>query len=495
MSDAHTRAALNRNRGFTPDGERMGDNRCFDVAVVGAGLAGLSAAVRAAELGAQVVLVERGEGEDYACNSRYSGGIFHTSYNDPRKDPAAVTQAIIEATQGEADPELAATITRDAARTLDWLRTRGARFIRGTVDWHAWVLAPPRPMSTGLDWKGRGPDVLLRNLTRHASELGVVRLSGWRATRLLMHQSRCVGLVAQRGDESREIATRGVVLADGGFQGDADLFRVYIGPSPERVVQRGAGTGTGDGLKMALAAGAAVTGLNRFYGHVLSRDALTNPNLWPYPQVDALAAAGLVVAPDGHRLLDEGLGGVYIANELAILADPACATVIVDAAIWNGPGKQAQIPPNPMLERAGATIHAAETIDELAARAGIDPGALQQTVASYNQALSSGALNALKPLRSERKAKAWPIREAPFRAIPVSTGITHTMGGIVVDGQTRVLRPDRTCIDGLFAAGTTTGGLEGGSIAGYVGGLIKAAVLGLKAGETAMESVRAQRDV
>jgi fumarate reductase flavoprotein subunit len=462
----------------------------FDVAVIGAGLAGLTSAVRAAELGVRVVLLESGEGDDYPCNARFSGGVFHTSYTDPKKDAAVVRQAINEATNGEADPSLVDTIIHDAPRALDWLRSHGARFIRGTVDWHAWVLAPPRPMSTGLDWRGRGPDVLLKALTRKALELGVVRWNGWRAVELRMRDGACAGLRAERQGQHRDILALSVILADGGFQGNAELFRAHIGPSPERVVQRSAGTGVGDGLKMAIEAGAAVTSLNRFYGHVLSRDALTNPNLWPYPQVDLLAASGIVVDPDGSRMLDEGLGGVYIANELARLDDPASTTVIVDRSIWDGPGKQAQIPPNPMLERAGGTVHEANTLAELAALAGIAPEGLQRTVATYNDAINGGSLDRLQPARSNRKAKAWPIVTAPFRAIPISSGITHTMGGVVIDGQARVLSRDGRAIPGLCAAGTTTGGLEGGSIAGYVGGLIRAATLGLRAGETAAGAVR-----
>ena len=115
--------------------------------------------------------------------------------------------------------------------------------------------------------------------------------------------------------------------------------------------------------------------------------------------------------------------------------------------------------------------------------AGIDRAALETTVADYNAALQSDSLAGLVPPRSTLKAKAWPIVQAPFYAIPICTGITHTMGGISVNGDAQALRPDGSPIAGLYAAGTTTGGLEGGDVAGYVGGLIKATVLGLRAAE------------
>ena len=112
---------------------------------------------------------------------------------------------------------------------------------------------------------------------------------------------------------------------------------------------RHAGTAIGDGLKMAEAAGAATIGLNRFYGHLLSRDTMDNPGLWPYPQIDAVATAAIAVDPARKRLLDEGLGGISITNDLARLDDPLCATVICDTPIWETAGRAAQIPPNRSL--------------------------------------------------------------------------------------------------------------------------------------------------
>ena len=74
----------------------------------------------------------------------------------------------------------------------------------------------------------------------------------------------------------------------------------------------------------------------------------------------------IVVDRDGQRLLDEGLGGISITNDLARLDDPLCATVICDAPIWETAGRAAQIPPNPQLEQGGGTLHRADTIAELA---------------------------------------------------------------------------------------------------------------------------------
>ncbi len=186
---------------------------------------------------------------------------------------------------------------------------------------------------------------------------------GTSATSLRIEDGRCTGVDASRAGVDLTLAARAVVIADGGFPGDPELFRRHIGPRPERVLQRHAGTAVGDGLRMAEAAGAALTGLDRFYGHLLSRDAMHDDGLWPYPQIDAVATAAIVVDGSGRRLLDEGLGGISITNDLARLDDPLCATVICDAAIWDKAGRAAQIPPNPQLVEGGGTLHEAETIE------------------------------------------------------------------------------------------------------------------------------------
>jgi fumarate reductase flavoprotein subunit len=95
-----------------------------------------------------------------------------------------------------------------------------------------------------------------------------------------MTGGRCTGVLARRNGNDFPVAARAIVIADGGFPGDPELFRRHIGPAPELVLQRHAGSANGDGLRMAEAAGAASTRLDRFYGHLLSRDAM-NTRLWP----------------------------------------------------------------------------------------------------------------------------------------------------------------------------------------------------------------------
>jgi len=459
----------------------------YDLAVVGGGIAGLSAAARAAELGLRVVLLERGADERYLCNSRYSGGVIHIAFHSVKDPPEKLVEVIHHATSGRADPALAMALARTGGRAVDWLQQQGAKFIRvGTIAWQQWVLAPPRPITPGLDWKGRGPDLTLRILAANLEKHGGSMLRDMPAIALMQQDGRCTGVEARNAQGTHQFKARAVILADGGFQGNTELVRQHISAAPEKLKQRGAGTGVGDGLRMAQAAGAHVTDLRYFYGHMLSRDAFTNDRVWPYPQLDELGTVGIVVNSAGERFVDEGLGGVYVANTIARLADPLSAWAIFDETIWEGPGRSARIPANPNLVKAGGTPLKAGNLRELAARSGISAERLEFTVGTYNQALNAAQLAGLAAPRSAASVAPMPIQKAPFYAVPLCAGITYTFGGIATDEHGRVRKACGAPIEGLYAIGASTGGLEGGGGpggGGYVGGLIKGLVFGLRAAE------------
>jgi len=470
----------------------MSEIRNCDVVVVGGGIAGLTAANRAAQQGLKVVLLERGADERYLCNSRYSGGVLHVAFRNVKDPPEELVEAINEATSGKADPALAGALAATCGRAVDWLGEEGAKFIRvGQIAWQQWVLAPPRRIIPGLDWEGRGPDFTLRTLANNFAPRGGKMFRGTAATALMEKNGACTGIEASNAQGTHQFNARAVVLADGGFQGNLELVRQHICSVPDKLKQRGPSTGVGDGMRMAQAFGAHVTDLSNFYGHMLSRDAFTNDVVWPYPQLDELGIAGIVVNTAGKRFANEGMGGVYLANAIAKLPDPLAAWAIFDEAIWEGPGRAARIPANPNLIKAGGTMLKANTLRELAAQACIAAEPLESTVNEYVRALSSGRLEKLDPPRTPSALEALPIKQPPFYAVPLCAGITYTLGGIATDAHGRVLRPGGDPISGLYAVGATTGGLEGGSnTCGYVGGLVNGLVFGLRAAEHAAQNLK-----
>jgi len=471
----------------------------LDLVIVGAGIAGLIAGNRAAELGCRVAVLEAGT-DRYLCNSRIATGSLNFAHSNPELPPAQLVDAINADTEGHADPALAAAIAAVAGRGLQWLKDNGAQFVRQEMQGKmSWMLAPPRSLVPGLDWRGRGADVLLDELAARLKARGGELMTDTRAQSLIVKSGRVCGVTAQSNGNQISIEARNVVLADGGFQGNAEMVGRYICGHPEKLVQRSAGTGLGDGIRMAAAIGAKLVDMNRFYGHLLSRAAFQNASLWPYPTLDSMTNGSILVGRDGKRLFDEGLGGITLSNLIAEMDDPASTWIIFDEEIWTTTGYDEVVPANPHLIEAGGTVVSANTLEELAARTGLPAGALASTVSTYNKAVADGRADRLVPPRSlgrrfgvirnaAERVPVRPVQRAPFYAAPLAVGITCTMGGLAIDVHARVIRNDGTPIPGLYAAGQTSAGLEGGPIAGYIGGLAKSYCTALLAAEAISSS-------
>ena len=456
----------------------------FETIIIGGGIAGLTCGLRLAEQGVKVAILEKGETDRYLCNSRICGGAFHVSYRDVFEPRENLLNAINTHTRGFAKPEFAQTMADHVGTTVNWLKSKGLRFIKvGTASHRQTTLAPPIATKGRDYWHGRGGDVMLRTLHAELKKAGATLLLGTRALSLRMAGGQCVGIEAEQQGNTITLDARNVVISDGGFQANHELLKEYITPAPAKVRQRNAQTAMGDGLKMARAIGAQLSDMKCFYGHPLIQDALTNDDLWPFPVMDDLCAAGVVVNPAGQRFVDEGRGGVFLANHIAGLDDPLSTTVIFDHSIWEGPGKAFITPANPLIVTNGGTVHKANTIAELALKAGLPAAVLEATVAQYSAAVDASTTAQLTPTRTTDSHKAWPIRTAPFYAAKLCAGITYTMGGIAIDTHSRVLDAHNNPITGLYAAGCATGGLEGGDAVGYVGGLSKSSTTGFRAAE------------
>ena len=454
-----------------------------DLIIVGGGIAGLTAAVRAIELGIQPLVLEKESQDVYPCNSRQSGGVIHIGFLDPYRQDRSLMDNIETRTGGDHDPVLADALIKNGWRFLDWLKAQNTDFISfNEQEGYRWCIAPPRALRAGVDWEGRGPDLLLRRLVSKLSNYGDIFHQGVKATSLIMENGTCIGIRAIAGTREIIFKAKNVLLADGGFQFNRKLFEEFIGGKFDHTFQRGAGTGTGDGIKMAHAAGAKLSGMDKFYGHLLSADAVNSDKLWPYPELDAVATAGIVIDSFGTRVADEGKNGVYLTNALAKSNSEPPFFIICDASIWESAGRSARIPANPLLEEAGGTVFKSDTLEELAEAIGVPVEDFLNCVTKYNEAIDANKTSELLIPRSQ-KMLPYKINTAPFIAIPTIPGITYTMGGIVTDEKAQVLNENNMVIPGLLAAGATTGGLEGGGQAAYIGGLMKSGVFGMIAAE------------
>ena len=454
------------------------------VVIVGGGMAGLSAAVRAAELGLKPRLLEASAERHYPSNTRYGGAVFHLGFRSMRDDPAELARWLVAATGGFVRGELAAALANNASRSIDWLIGQGIEFgkIEPTEGWRDIIALPlgyhDKP---GLRWEGLGSDRMMDRLEQ-ALERGGSRIErGARAVSLVLEGSRCRGV---RTSDGSEVRAQAVILADGGFETNDELLRRYITSFPERLHQRGPAIGRGDGLSMAADAGAELVGMEAFYGHTLSVDARHNDDLWPFPFLDFLASSGVLVDRNAARFADEGRGGVPMTNAIARHADADPFFAVFDSVIWDEAGRHFFAPPNPNLTKYGGTLHRGDTLDELAAVSGLPAQALKRTVEDHNAAVAAGDLGRSTPPRTNPKNNARAIAKPPFYAAPGCVGITHTLGGVRIDAQGRVLAKGGAAIPGLFAAGNIVGGLDGGERLYYAGGLAQALIFGLLAAAT-----------
>jgi fumarate reductase flavoprotein subunit len=462
----------------------------YDILIVGGGIAGMVAACRATELGLKTLLLEKGDKVDYPCNTRFAGGTYHLSLRDLMAPTQSLIETMVKSSDGFISEQHAQSLAQGAPRLIEWLQAAGMSFIKvSEAEHHRWAMTPQGRTRPGLAWRGLAGDVLLQTLGDTFKRQGGTMVYGARARSLVMIDRVCKGVQADAIQSSGQLQekifhSKNVFIADGGFQSNLELLGRYISPKPDQLLQRGGATGCGDGLQMALNVGAAVSGMDAFYGHTLSKDALQIPSLWPYPYLDSLVTAGVVINSKGERFVDEGRGGVFVANHIARLTEPLSTCVVFDDSIWNLEGRNGLIPPNPHVPKEGGTLHQASTLVELALACQLPVQSFQTTIEQYNQQVKNDAWQgSVSPSRGTSKYRPKPIIKAPFYAIPICVGITYTMGGIKVNIHSQVLRNDLSVIEGLFALGASSGGFEGGPQVAYVGGLVKGGVNALNAVE------------
>ena len=451
----------------------MSGNANYDVVVIGGGIAGMVAANRLAELGKRVVVLEKGTAEKYLCNSRYTYGTFHINFTDVMSGENRLYDRIIACTEGFARKDLARTVAIYGPRLMGWLRSEGIE-LTDLGQYHTNVLSPVWRSGAGFKWDGYAGDVTLGKLEANLNKRGGAVLRATHAHALKPTASG-IEVHAAQPEGAVTFSTQAVVIADGGFQANMEMVREYISPNPEKLLPRNGGTAMGDGLRMAQALGAATAGMANFYGHLHSRDAMSNPLLWPRPQTDDLAAAGIVGRCTGRtrcgRRPRRHLSVECHRKARLIRSARRRFSIMRSGRARRGAAMRSRR--IRCCPQSGGTLHQASTIAELAKLVGMPQ--LMETVDQYNAAIDGGTPENLSPPR-RGPAKAWPIRTAPFYAVPICAAITNTMGGIVVNCDGAVLDTNDRPIPGLYAAGSTIGGLNGGPHSGYVGGLINAAV-------------------
>lgn len=447
----------------------------FDVVVAGCGVAGLSAAVTAAERGLTVAVLERASFDERGGQSRWTEAYLrmkslnevsddfemHLSenagpYNDPDfiGEMAGARESWSHAARALAipDPELIGEFANQVPSTIKWLQELGVKF--DFLPTQFLTSTQPRLLPVG------GGAALVDALANRAEKLGVTFFYHTTARKLLLDDLGMVkGLLAQDKDNGGHRFHGNVVLACGGFEGNPEMLAKYLGPRSVylRPVCKGGYFNKGEGIEMALAAGAGASGeFGSYHAEPVDpRSGVSEPSVFIFPY-------GILVNKEGRRFTDEAPGTIDAHYERVTRRiyeqTEGLAYVILDQRVKNIPNYQLAL-------RTDLPAIEADTIEALAMKLNIPAKTLTETVTQYN--FACGDSEKYDPLRADglstsslsppKSNWALPIDQGPFLAYPIISANVFTFGGLKVNTTGQVLDTDGNVMPHLYAAGETVG--------------------------------------
>ena len=462
-----------------------------DVVVVGAGGAGMTAAITAAAEGKSVVILES-QSMVGGNSVRATGGMNagKTVYQDENEfgESAGVEKTLKTAAEkyadnetitalaktvseqwaayqanptgyfdsvelmeldtmiggkGINDPELVETLCANSADAIDWLDEHGITLHNVSSFGGASVKRIHRPVNA----EGKTVSVgsyMIPLLQENCEKAGVKMMLDTTATEILTDANgAAVGVKATGASgETVTVNAKAVVLATGGFGANLDMVVKYK-PELKGFMTTNAPGIQGQGIEMAQAIGAATVDMDQIQIH---------------PTVEANTAAliteglrgdgAVLINEEGKRFIDEvGTRDVVSAAEIAQTG--SYSWLVVD---------QAMVDASSVIQgyiKKGYTVTGA-TYEELGKAMGVDAAAFAETMEKWN-----GYVEAKNDPDFGRTSFANPLNTAPYYAVKVTAGVHHTMGGLKINANTEVLNEKGEVIPGLFAAGEVTGGVHG----------------------------------
>ena len=460
----------------------MSNAREYDVAVVGGGNAGLTAALVARELGARVLVLDSAPRALRGGNSRHTRNLrcAHAAPTGVLTETYPEHELMDDLTRvngGEMDQELAQLVVERSTECTAWMQKFGARFqhaLRGTLQ-----LSRTNAFFLG------GGTALMNSYYAAAERLGIDVRYGAEVVGLNLRDGACDSLTVRTREGTEQIHVRAVVLAAGGFEANLDWLRVAWGDAARNFIVRGTPHNTGTVLKLMLDAGALAVG-NAAECHAVAVDGRA-------PQFDGGIVTrldslplGLVVNRDAQRFYDEGedfwpkryaIWGKLIARQPGQIAYS-----IVDAKV------QSRFMPSVFPPVAAGSVRG------LAEQLGLPADALEATVQRFNAAVRPGTFDTATlddcrtvGLAPDKTHWAQPIDTPPFWGYPLKPGITFTYLGVRVDADARVLAANGSAFANVYAAGEIMAGnvLRHGYVAGI--GMTIGTVFGRIAGQSAAQ--------
>ena len=464
-----------------------------DVVVVGAGGAGMTAAITATDAGKKVIVVES---QPIAGGNsvRSTGGMnaAKTPYQDKNefKEAAGVEKTLATAAEkfadnetitalaatvksqwdtyqanpqgyfdsvelmeldtmiggkGKNNPELVKALAENSADAIEWLASIGAEVKNVGAFGGASVKRIHRPVNADGKVTAVGA-YIVPILEKNLQDRNVQFLFDTTANEIIMKDGKAVGIKGTGKDGHKvTINAKSVVIATGGFGANAEMVEKYK-PELKGFATTNAEGAQGQGIDMATAVGAATVDMDQIQIHpTVHIEEDGNAHLI----TEGLRGDGaILVNAEGKRFYDEVSTRDKVSA--AIIAQPEkSAWLVVDQSMVD---KSAVIAG---YIKSGYTVTGA-TYEELAKAMGVDEATFTSTMNTWNQ-----AVEAKSDAEFGRTSFANPLTTAPYYAIKITPAVHHTMGGIVINPKAEVLNEKGEAISGLYAAGEVTGGVHG----------------------------------
>lgn len=492
-----------------------------DVVVVGAGGAGMTAAITATDAGKKVIVVEsqpiaggnsvRSTGGMNAAKTPYqdknefkeAAGVEKTLATAAEKFADNATITALAATvksqwdayqanpqgyfdsvelmeldtliggKGKNNPELVKALAENSAAAIEWLASIGADVKNVGAFGGASVKRIHRPVNADGKVTAVGA-YIVPILEKNLQDRNVQFLFDTTANEIIMKDGKAVGIKATGKDGNKvTINAKSVVIATGGFGANAEMVEKYK-PELKGFATTNAEGAQGQGIDMATAVGAATVDMDQIQIHpTVHIEEDGNAHLI----TEGLRGDGaILVNAEGKRFYDEVSTRDKVSA--AIIAQPEkSAWLVVDQSMVD---KSAVIAG---YIKSGYTVTGA-TYEELAKAMGVDEATFVSTMNTWNQ-----AVEAKSDAEFNRTSFANPLTTAPYYAIKITPAVHHTMGGIAINPKAEVLNEKGEAISGLFAAGEVTGGVHG---ANRLGGNAVAdfTVFGRIAGQSAADNAK-----
>lgn len=440
----------------------------YDLVIIGSGGTGMVAALQAKELGLSPVILEKMDKMGGNTNRASSG--MNAAETDFQLQHHIVDsfedfyQETLKGGGGLNNKEMLNYFTSHGALAIDWLADRGIELNDITITGGMKIKRTHRPAS-----KAAIGGYLVTELLKQVEKEEIPLFAKVKVDKLLADGDKVTGLDVQLpNDETKEISAKAVILATGGFGANKELLKKYR-PDLDGYDTTNQAGATGDGIKLATEIGAGLVDMDQVQVHPTVQQDTGHA----YLIGEATRGEGaILVNAKGERFVNELDTRKNVTNAINELPEKS-AYLIYDSGI------RENVPAINFYDHIGLVEHG-DSLADLAANIDVDPETLQATVASWNEAVTSGQDSAF----GRDSGMDQTIDHGGYEAIHIAPAVHYTMGGLKIDAKTHVLTESDQPIAGLFAGGEVAGGLHGNN---RIGGnsIAETVVFGRQTGQQA----------